>query len=169
MTSVLLRHCPELSPVLPRDATAFAPWRPVHEGSTRTVIPGSTAFLKEPLARVLWSRRTRRVPRGADVPAGSMSYVSRNEPEPLGKLEEAILIAATGASGLTMPDRPWQDDRDRRPDHVKAQPDDGGPHRGQPRQRAGHALLHDQRRGHLLPQAPAAARRRRRRLDTRRR
>lgn len=29
MTSVLLRHCPELSPVLPRDATAFAPWRAV--------------------------------------------------------------------------------------------------------------------------------------------
>lgn len=29
MTSVLLRHCPELAPVLPRGATAFAPWRPV--------------------------------------------------------------------------------------------------------------------------------------------
>ncbi|MDN5849087.1 MAG: hypothetical protein L0H63_05535, partial [Nitrococcus sp.] len=29
MTSVLLRHCPELAPVLPRDASAFAPWRPV--------------------------------------------------------------------------------------------------------------------------------------------
>jgi hypothetical protein len=29
MTSVILRHCPELAAVLPRDATAFAPWRPV--------------------------------------------------------------------------------------------------------------------------------------------
>lgn len=29
MTSVLLRHCPELAPVLPRDASAFAPWRSV--------------------------------------------------------------------------------------------------------------------------------------------
>ncbi|WP_338092601.1 peroxidase family protein [Salipiger mangrovisoli] len=29
MTSVILRHCPELGPVLPRDATAFAPWRMV--------------------------------------------------------------------------------------------------------------------------------------------
>ncbi|WP_353471713.1 peroxidase family protein [Salipiger sp. H15] len=29
MTSVILRHCPELGPVLPRDATAFAPWRTV--------------------------------------------------------------------------------------------------------------------------------------------
>ena len=29
MTSVLLRHCPELAAVLPRTASAFAPWRPV--------------------------------------------------------------------------------------------------------------------------------------------
>jgi hypothetical protein len=29
MTSVILRHCPELASVLPRDVSAFAPWRPV--------------------------------------------------------------------------------------------------------------------------------------------
>ncbi len=29
MTSVILRHCPELAGMLPRDASAFAPWRPV--------------------------------------------------------------------------------------------------------------------------------------------
>ena len=29
MTSVILRHCPELAAVLPRGANAFAPWRPV--------------------------------------------------------------------------------------------------------------------------------------------
>jgi Animal haem peroxidase/Catalase len=29
MTSVILRHCPELAAIVPRDATAFAPWRPV--------------------------------------------------------------------------------------------------------------------------------------------
>jgi hypothetical protein len=29
MTSVILRHCPELAGVLPRNASAFAPWRPV--------------------------------------------------------------------------------------------------------------------------------------------
>jgi hypothetical protein len=29
MTSVILRHCPELAPVLPRDRSAFAPWRAV--------------------------------------------------------------------------------------------------------------------------------------------
>ena len=29
MTSVILRHCPELAAVLPRGATPFAPWRPI--------------------------------------------------------------------------------------------------------------------------------------------
>ncbi|MCX5381592.1 peroxidase family protein [Streptomyces sp. NBC_00091] len=29
MTSVILRHCPELASVLPRGSSAFAPWRPV--------------------------------------------------------------------------------------------------------------------------------------------
>jgi hypothetical protein len=29
MHSVILRHCPELAPVLPRDTSAFAPWRTV--------------------------------------------------------------------------------------------------------------------------------------------
>jgi hypothetical protein len=34
MKSVILRHCPDLAAVLPRDVSAFAPWRPV-----RTVLP----------------------------------------------------------------------------------------------------------------------------------
>jgi hypothetical protein len=29
MTSVILRHCPELAAIVPRTASAFAPWRPV--------------------------------------------------------------------------------------------------------------------------------------------
>jgi hypothetical protein len=29
MTSVILRHCPHLASVLPRDQSAFAPWRPI--------------------------------------------------------------------------------------------------------------------------------------------
>jgi hypothetical protein len=29
MTSVVLRHCPDLAGVLPRTASAFAPWRPI--------------------------------------------------------------------------------------------------------------------------------------------
>ncbi|MEU6994378.1 peroxidase family protein [Streptomyces sp. NPDC046465] len=38
MNSVLLRHCPELAGLLPRGATAFAPWRqvqPMSDGGTR--------------------------------------------------------------------------------------------------------------------------------------
>lgn len=70
---------------------------------------GLNTFLKEPLASTLWGRRTRRVARGSDVAAGSLSWTSPNEPEPLSPLEEAVLIAATGATGLTMPDRPLFD------------------------------------------------------------
>jgi hypothetical protein len=33
MTSMIQRHCPELAAVLPRDANAFAPWRPVSGSS----------------------------------------------------------------------------------------------------------------------------------------
>lgn len=33
MTSLILRHCPELASVIPRGATAFAPWRPVTGGA----------------------------------------------------------------------------------------------------------------------------------------
>ncbi len=32
MTSVIMRHCPELAAVLPRGTSAFAPWRPVAPG-----------------------------------------------------------------------------------------------------------------------------------------
>src|SRR4029077_15567345 len=36
-------------------------------------------------------------------------YRSEHSPHPLDELEEAVLIAATGCTGLTMPDRPFQD------------------------------------------------------------
>ncbi|MCH8809586.1 MAG: hypothetical protein IH993_07120 [Proteobacteria bacterium] len=59
----------------------------------------------------MWGRRTHRVSSGVPkVAAGSMTYVSESEPQPLGELEEALLIAATGCTGLTMPDRPFADD-----------------------------------------------------------
>ena len=72
---------------------------------------GLDVFLREPLAETLFTRRTRRVSRGSTVTAGSMTYVSENPREPLTELEEAVLIAATGATGLTMPDRPFNDPR----------------------------------------------------------
>jgi hypothetical protein len=37
MTSIILRHCPELAGVLPRTASAFAPWRPVTAPTTGPV------------------------------------------------------------------------------------------------------------------------------------
>ncbi len=71
---------------------------------------GLNAFLSAPLAQTLWNRRTKRVSRGSNVVAGSLSWESQNERSPLSPLQEAILIAATGATGLTMPDRPFFDD-----------------------------------------------------------
>ncbi|WP_236000288.1 hypothetical protein [Bradyrhizobium uaiense] len=38
-----------------------------------------------------------------------MTYASTHRPLPLSELEEAVLIAMTGHTGLTMPDRPFQD------------------------------------------------------------
>jgi hypothetical protein len=73
------------------------------------MIPGVSDLLKRPLMEALWQRRTHRVSAGTSVPAGSMSYVSTEAREPLTELEEAILIGVTGCTGLTMPDRPFQD------------------------------------------------------------
>jgi hypothetical protein len=72
--------------------------------------PGLADLLSRPLIETMWRRRTHRVSSGvADVAAGSMTYKSQANPEPLGDLEEAVLIAATGCTGLTMPDRPFED------------------------------------------------------------
>jgi hypothetical protein len=68
------------------------------------------AALRAPLLETLWRRRTHRVSSGVKrVAAGSMTYTSDSEPVPLDELEEALLIAATGCTGLTMPDRPFED------------------------------------------------------------
>lgn len=76
---------------------------------------GFEAFLARPLFDTMVRRRTHRVPRGARVEAGSMSYEPGNPPQPLSALEEAVLIAMTGCTGLTMPDRPFFDPRDKTP------------------------------------------------------
>ena len=61
------------------------------------------------LIETIWKRRTHRVSRGSDVAAGPMSYKSPHPRAPLTPLEEALLIAATGCTGLSMPDRPFYD------------------------------------------------------------
>ena len=71
---------------------------------------GLEELLAGSLFNTIWHRRTHRVSRGVRViDAGSMTYRSEQAPHPLEELEEAVLIAATGCSGLTMPDRPFQD------------------------------------------------------------
>src|SRR5258708_21974706 len=70
---------------------------------------GLDGLLRKPLIETIWRRRTHRVSQGSSVLAGSMSYASEQQPEPLSELEEAVLIAMTGCTGLTMPDRPFED------------------------------------------------------------
>ena len=56
----------------------------------------------------MFNRRSRRISKGIkSIPAGSLSYTSEDQAQPLDPLEEAILIAATGITGVTMPDQPF--------------------------------------------------------------
>lgn len=86
--------------------------------TTRTQA-GLEALLERPLLTSIWRRRTHRVSRGSSLDAGSMSWRSDQPRAPLSELEEAILIAVTGCSGLTMPDRPFTDPRDGKPIMAK--------------------------------------------------
>ena len=81
--------------------------------------PGLAALADQPLVSALWHRRTHRVSRGSSINAGSMSYVSSAPRSPLTELEEAVLIAVTGCTGLTMPDRPFFDPRTDEPIMAK--------------------------------------------------
>ncbi len=86
---------------------------------TSSTHPGIEALLNRPLLETVWRRRTHRVSRGSSVTAGSMSYASSNPRMPLSELEEAVLIALTGCTALTMPDRPFADPRDGKPIMAK--------------------------------------------------
>ncbi|HVE82797.1 MAG TPA: hypothetical protein VND93_08105 [Myxococcales bacterium] len=70
---------------------------------------GLRAALEYPLLSAIFHRRSRRISQGIrSVPAGSLTYSSSKEPQPLTPLEEALLIAATGTTGFTMPDMPFR-------------------------------------------------------------
>ncbi|MEZ5117066.1 MAG: hypothetical protein R2737_12445 [Candidatus Nanopelagicales bacterium] len=73
---------------------------------------GFDDLLRYPLVDAVFHRRTRRVSRGVRrVRAGSLSYEDPDaQPRPLSELEEAILIAMTGTTGITLPDRPFESD-----------------------------------------------------------
>ncbi|WP_328622540.1 hypothetical protein [Streptomyces sp. NBC_00354] len=80
---------------------------------------GLDALMNRPLITSIWRRRTHRVSRGSSVEAGSMSWSSTEARAPLTELEEAVLIAMTGCTGLTMPDRPFADPRNGKPIMAK--------------------------------------------------
>ena len=93
---------------------------------------GLSTLLSRSLIETILRRRTHRVSRGARVVAGSMSYTPDNPPQPLSQLEEALLIAMTGCTGLTMPDRPFSDPRDGTPIMAKPNVNMGGRTAGSP-------------------------------------
>ncbi|GAB2828399.1 hypothetical protein GCM10022221_28520 [Actinocorallia aurea] len=93
---------------------------------------GLADLVSRPLLETIWRRRTHRVSHGATVPAGPMTYRSPHPPMPLDELEEAVLIALTGCSGLTMPDRPLEDPRDGSPIMAKPNLNMGGRTAGSP-------------------------------------
>jgi hypothetical protein len=72
----------------------------------QAVNPGLQSLFSYPFMSCLAERRTRRIARGTSVDAGPLSWTSNHEPAPLTKLEEAVLIVATGVTGLTTHDGP---------------------------------------------------------------
>lgn len=70
--------------------------------------PGLSDLFQYPLMAAVAERRTRRVSRGTSLASGTLGHVSKNEPAPLSPLEEAILVVATGLTGITMHDGPLE-------------------------------------------------------------
>src|SRR5688500_8519532 len=69
---------------------------------------GFTAVRENQLWDVTMGRGLRRMAAGSAVRSGSMSFQSKLEPQPLSRLEEAYLIAATGVTGLPYWDNPYE-------------------------------------------------------------
>jgi len=67
---------------------------------------GLAELFEYPFMSCLTERRTRRVARGTSINAGPLSYTSPNPPDPLSKLEEAILVVSTGVTGISTHDGP---------------------------------------------------------------
>jgi hypothetical protein len=61
-----------------------------------------------PLWDAIFGRRSRRVAAGVTFRSGTFSFKSTLEPQPLSRLEEAFLIAATGITGLAFADNPYE-------------------------------------------------------------
>jgi hypothetical protein len=61
-----------------------------------------------PLWDAIFGRRSRRVAAGATFRSGTLSFQSKLQPQPLSRPEEALLIAATGITGLPYWDNPYE-------------------------------------------------------------
>jgi len=75
--------------------------------------PGFDRCRHYPLLDAIFRRRSRRIACGLPpINAGSNTHRPRppyDRSQPLSELEEAVLIAVTGATGQTLPDRPFED------------------------------------------------------------
>jgi hypothetical protein len=69
---------------------------------------GLKAAREYSLWEAIFGRRSRRVAAGASFRSGTFSFQSALEPQPLSRLEEAFLIAATGITGLAFADNPYE-------------------------------------------------------------
>lgn len=70
---------------------------------------GFEEALRYPLFSAIFHRRSRRISKGLPaLRAGQLSYSSTQEAQPLSAIEEAMLVAATGITGVTMPDMPFE-------------------------------------------------------------
>jgi hypothetical protein len=122
---------------------------------------GLDGLFSRPLLETIWRRRTHRVSRGSSVTAGSMSYTSSQPRMPLSELEEAVLIALTGCTALTMPDRPFADPRDGKPIMAKPNLNMAGRTAGSPDNAQGtHFFLINDSGTHYLRKLPPLAPRR---------
>ena len=68
--------------------------------------PGLDSLMSTPLVGAMTTRRTHRIARGTSVRSGPLTYESKNKPEPLTALEEAVLICSMGMTGLVTHDGP---------------------------------------------------------------
>ena len=116
-------------------------------GTAMNSAGGFTAAREYPLWDAIFGRRSRRVAAGATFRSGSLSFQSKLAPQPLSRLEEAMLIAATGITGLPYWDNPYETADGKPLLGTPAWKD--RPRRRQSRQRAKHGLLHVERRRHL--------------------
>ena len=69
---------------------------------------GFMAAREYPLWDAIFGRRSRRVAAGSAFRSGTLSFQSKLDPQPLSRLEEAYLIAATGVTGLPYWDNPYE-------------------------------------------------------------